>query len=420
MDKTLLWVWLALHLKPGTHVYQYLLEEFENVENIYECVDSDVNNLPWLYDNQKKKILDKNLDRAKEVIRWCEKSGVKILTLDDEEYPENLKTIKDKPGVLYYIGTLPDFKKELCIGVVGTREMTVYGEESAFEIGYGLTKGGATVISGGANGIDSTAQKGAITAGGKTVSILGSGIDVLYPYENKEFFLKVAENGAVITEYPPHTPPNRYNFPVRNRLISGMSNGLVVVEADRNSGAIITADKAKSQGRPVFSVPGPIRSFQSTGTNMLIRNGAKSVTSALDILEEYLDEYADKIQITPSKEKPDLVLLHSFSNHDEGGTLRNYLEAIGYKIKLKLKKTKKTGKKAETNSDLQDNTVNLDKLNLDNNTKSIYDFMENDKRYNIDSFDELGLSVSVIVTSLSLLEMNKVVKSLPGGFYEKN
>ncbi len=417
MDKTLLWLWLSLHMKAGTHVYHYLLEEFGSIEAIYDCEDNDVKNLPWLYDNHKKKILDKNLDRAKEVLRWCNKAGVKILTLDDDDYPVTLRDLDDRPGVLYYVGTLPDFSKELCIGVVGTREMTVYGEQCAFEIGYGLTKGGAIVVSGGALGIDCTAQKGAIVAGGTTVAVLGSGIDVLYPPQNKDLFIKIMEVGAIITEYPPFTPPNRYNFPVRNRLISGISRGVVVVEGDRNSGAMITADKARTQHRYLFSVPGPIRVFQSSGTNELIRTGAKSVTSALDILEEYLDLYEDKIQITPSKEKPNMKLLNEFSDQDNN-PIRNFLETIGFKQKFKRNKNKKVENK-EVKQEISSDGVDLDTLGADENAKKIYSYMERNKKYNADSFDELGLNTSTIISSFTMLEIFGVIKSLPGGFFEK-
>ena len=413
MDKTLLWVWLSLHMKQGTHIYKYLLDEFGDIESIYDCVDADVAHIPWLYDNHKRKILDKNLDRAKEVVRWCQKAGVKILTLEDDEFPKKLMEIKECPGVLYYLGDLPEFNKELCIGVVGTRDMTVYGEEAAFEMGYCLSKGGALVVSGGAIGIDSTAQKGALAADCRTVTILGSGIDVLYPYQNKELFIKIAQSGVIITEYPPHTPPNGYNFPVRNRLISGISNGLVVVEADRNSGAMITAEKAILQGRPLYSVPGPIGRFQSTGTNSLIRSGAKSVTSALDVLEEYLEEYSDIIQITSSKEKPDLTLLHDDRVKDDN-KIKKYLGAIGHNIKKKIKKSN-----FKTNTAQKNNKIEINSLNLDENTKTVYEFMESGKRYNADSFDELGLSSSVILSSFTLLEIYNVIKSLPGGFYEK-
>lgn len=420
MDKTLLWLWLSLHMKQGTRAYRYLLDEFGSIEAIYDCDDDDVRNIPWLYDNQKNKILDKNLDRAKEIIRWCDKAGVNILTLDDDKYPFTLRDLDDCPGVLYYVGALPDFEKELCISVIGTRDMSTDGEQNAFEIGYGLSKGGAIVVSGGAIGIDSTAQKGAILAGGTTIAILGSGIDVLYPPQNNDFFVKVMQVGAIITEYPPHTPPNGYNFPVRNRLISGISKGVVVVEADRNSGSMITAEKARIQKRLLFSVPGHINRFQSTGTNELIRTGAKAVTCALDILEEYLDEFADKIQITPSKEKPDLKLLHDYSEHKETDSVRSFLEAIGFKIKNKRNRASKIeNREVEGQQEKIIKDIDLDSKGVDEDTKKIYAFMEQNKKYNADSFDELGIQTGKISSSFSMLEILGVIKKLPGGFYEK-
>lgn len=421
MDKTLLWVWLSLHMKQGTHVYHYLLEEFGDIEAIYNCEDNDIKDLPWLYDNQKSKILDKTLDKAKEVIRWCERANVNIVTLEDDNYPETLKDIDTRPGVLYYVGTLPDFKNELCIGVVGTRDMTIFGEQSAFEIGYGLTKGGATVISGGALGVDCTAQKGALVAGGATVAILGSGIDVLYPYQNKDLFVKILEKGAIITEYPPHTPPNGYNFPVRNRLISGLSRGLVVVEGDRNSGAMITADKATNQGRMLFAVPGQPGVFQATGTNELIRTGAKAVSFAIDILEEYLDKYSDKINITKSKEKPDLSLLKKYDEKDENGFIKNFLDAIGFKSNSNKKYSRKNNKIAKESKTNQEITVNLEEIGLefDDSCKNILKSMELGKRYSMDFFTELGIKASEVNSSLTILEMYKLVVSYPGGFYEK-
>ena len=427
MDKTLLWVWLSLHMKQGTHVYHYLLEEFGDIESIYNCEDNDVMDLPWLYDNQKSKILDKTLNNAKEVIRWCERANVSILTLEDENYPETLKDIDTRPGVLYYVGTLPDFKNDLCLGVVGTRDMTVFGEQSAFEIGYGLTKGGAIVISGGALGIDCTSQKGALVAGGSTVSVLGSGIDVLYPYQNKDLFVKILEKGAIITEYPPHTPPNGYNFPVRNRLISGLSKGLVVVEGDRNSGAMITADKATKQGRMLFAVPGQPGVFQSTGTNELIRTGAKAVSSAIDILEEYLDVFGDKINITKSKDKPDLSLLKKYDEDDKNGFIKNFLDAIGFKSKTSKKSFKKvssdgeTKKNEEQQDSIKENSVNLEELglDLDENANKIFEYMELGKRYSVDDFVELNIRTSDVSSSLTILEISHLVKGHPGGFYER-
>ena len=428
MDKTLLWVWLTLHMKQGTHVYRFLLEEFGDIESIYNCEDNDVKDLPWLYDNQKSKILDKTLDKAKSVLRWCEKSSVKIVTLEDDNYPEPLKDIKTSPGVLYYVGNLPDFNNDLCIGVVGTREMTKFGEQSAFEIGYGLTKGGAIVISGCALGIDCTAQKGALVADGATVAILGSGIDVLYPYQNKDTFVKILEKGAIITEYPPHTPPHGYNFPVRNRLISGISKGIVVVEGDRNSGAMITAERATEQGRMLFSVPGQPGVFQATGTNELIRNGAKSVSSAIDVLEEYLPIFGDKINISSSKQKPDISILKKYDDNDYG-FVKNFLDSIGYKSRAERKqssknKTKKVineGNSESNDSQKNENPFDFDSVGfpLDDDAKNMFESMEIGKHYSVDSLAELGYDTSKVVSSLTIFEIAGVISKLPGGFYKR-
>ncbi len=420
MDTTLLWVWLSLHMKAGTHVYNYLLEEFGSIEAIYDCDDNDVRHIPWMNDSQKKKILDKNTDRAKEVIRWCNKYGVKIVTIDSEDYPSTLHSLVDKPAVLYYVGTMPDFEKELAIAVIGTRDMTTYGEQAAFEIGYGLSKGGAIVISGGAIGIDSTAQKGAILAEQPTVAVLGSGIDTLYPAQNKEMFLKIMEIGVVMTEYPPFTPPNGYNFPVRNRLISGMSHGVVVVEADKNSGAMITADKALKQNKPLYSVPGPIGRFQSSGTNELIRNNAKAVTCALDVLEDYLDRYSEIIKITASKEKPDLRALRTmFTKEDKHTTISQFLEMLGFKKKTKSSSIKPNNKETikQENNDVK---IDIDALGLDENTKKIYNYMEPGKKYNADSLEELKFETSIISSAFTMLEMYGAVRRMPGGFFVKN
>ena len=170
----------------------------------------------------ERKLLDKNLDHAHEIMDWCDYYGVDIITLSDENYPSPLREIANYPAVLYCRGNLPDFEKELCISVVGTRRLTLEGQRNAYNLGYGLAKGGAIVVSGMAKGIDSVAQKGALYAGGTSVAVLGCGIDIVYPKENAALMEKLSRVGAVITEYPPNTPPLKNNFPVRNRIISGL------------------------------------------------------------------------------------------------------------------------------------------------------------------------------------------------------
>ena len=212
-------------------------------------------------------------------------TGIKVLTIDSVEYPGQLKNIFDCPPVLYMKGDILEEDK-YAIGIVGTRMPTHYGKLHAENISAGLAKKGFTIVSGLARGIDSAAHKGALQAGGRSVAVMGSGLDVPYPPENYVLMQSLAESGAVVSEFPPGTGPNRENFPRRNRIISGLSMGVLVVEAGKGSGSLITANYALEQGKEVFSIPGNISSAVSRGTNELIKNGAKVVTGIDDIIEE--------------------------------------------------------------------------------------------------------------------------------------
>jgi len=216
--------------------------------------------------------------------------GVEACCVEDKEYPEMLRTIPDPPYLIYYRGDLNTLN-QFCLAVVGSRRATSYGRTQAFRFGRELAGQGMAVVSGMARGIDTEAHQGALEAGGKTAAVLGSGIDVIYPRENRQLYGRIAENGIVVSEFAPGTQPEPGNFPARNRTISGLSRGVLVVEAKQRSGALITADFALEQGRDVFAIPGPINSQNSAGTNNLIKQGACLVDSLEDILHEYgMDE----------------------------------------------------------------------------------------------------------------------------------
>lgn len=220
---------------------------------------------------------------------------MKIINIGDKEYPKNLLKIYDPPKKLYVLGNY-EILNEFGIAIVGCRNFTKYGENASKSLAYNLAKYGVNVISGMAKGIDGAAHKGAILGKGKTIAVLGSGFNHIYPKENIGLFNRIIENnGAVITEYEPDTMPNAKNFPRRNRIISGLSRGVVVVEAGDRSGSLITAELALDEGKEVFAVPGNINSIQSHGTNQLIKEGAKVVTNVKDILEEFSQNYLKKI-----------------------------------------------------------------------------------------------------------------------------
>ncbi|HPF20373.1 MAG TPA: DNA-processing protein DprA [Syntrophomonas sp.] len=213
-------------------------------------------------------------------------TGGRISCVEDEDYPSWLGTIHDPPYLLYYQGELACLN-QLCIGIVGSRRASSYGRTQSRRFGRELAATGITVVSGMARGIDTEAHRGALEAGGKTAAVLGSGLDVIYPAENKALYQEIVAHGVVLTEFSPHTHPEPGNFPVRNRIISGLSRGILVVEAQQKSGALITVDFALEQGRDVFALPGPINIKTSVGSNHLIKQGACMVTEINDILSEY-------------------------------------------------------------------------------------------------------------------------------------
>jgi len=227
----------------------------------------------------KEKDIDEELDLAK-------KHNLEIITIDDKDYPENLKQIFDPPIVLYVKGTL-EAQDKFSIAIVGSRRASFYGLSCAEKFAADLSGRNLTIVSGLARGIDTSAHKGALKQGRRTIAVIGSGFNQLYPAENKELAEEISRNGAVISEFPMDAKPLPQNFPRRNRVISGLSLGVLVVEAARNSGALITADCALEQGREVFALPGKIDSQNSFGTNALIKQGAKLVSCVDDIIEEF-------------------------------------------------------------------------------------------------------------------------------------
>ncbi|MFA5144212.1 MAG: DNA-processing protein DprA [Candidatus Omnitrophota bacterium] len=210
---------------------------------------------------------------------------IRKIELTDAEYPKNLKNIHTPPKALYVNGALLE-RDEMAVAIVGSRRATQYGLETSERFGFELAARGVTVVSGMAVGIDSAAHRGALKARGRTIAVMGSGHNIIYPPQNKDMYGEIARSGAVITEYGDDAPPLAQHFPARNRIISGLSLGVVVVEAARNSGALITANFAAEQGRTVFAVPGKVSSSRSSGANELIKDGACLIQSVDDILEE--------------------------------------------------------------------------------------------------------------------------------------
>ena len=298
------WLWLTELPGLTNQTRLALLRHFPTPEDVYYADPEEVLLTEGITREQAKLLEDKDCSNADRILADCQRLDADILTIQDAGYPNRLRNIFDPPCLLYVRGRLPAFDDEASIAVVGTRDCTPYGISSAEKLGYGLAAGGAVVVSGLARGVDSAALRGALRAGGTVTAVLGNGLDVVYPPENRYLYEDVAAAGALVSEYPPGTSPEARHFPVRNRIMSGLCVATLVVEAPARSGALITAGTALEQGRDVFAVPGPIDAPASVGCNRLIRDGAGLVTDAWDILGEYEPRFPDKLRREGAKETP--------------------------------------------------------------------------------------------------------------------
>lgn len=291
------WVWLNERKGLTNRAKLLLLEHFGTPENIYYADEEEYLLVDGMTPKLAEPLADKSTAEADRILGECERLGLRILTLQDADYPVRLRNIFEPPCLLYVRGRLPVIDEEVAIAMVGTRGATPYGIGTAEKLAFAIAKQGALVISGGARGIDSAAHRGALRAGAKTVAVLGGGPDVTFPAENERLFRDIEASGALISEYPPGTPAVGGHFPIRNRIISGLCLATVVVEAPERSGALITARTALEQGRDVFAVPGPIDAKESRGCNRLVANGeAALVADSSDILWEYEARYPHKLR----------------------------------------------------------------------------------------------------------------------------
>lgn len=294
------WLWLSTRRGLSNAGVCELLDYFGTPEAVHFADRREYDELPSLSRAAKDALADKSLDGPEGILEACERLGQRILTMADAAYPDRLRNIYDPPAVLYLQGRDISFDDEAVISLIGAREPTAYGVAQAQRIGHDLAAQGAVVVSGLARGLDSEGLRGALRGGGVVCGVLGGGLDVIYPRENRYLYQDVAASGLLVSEYPPGTEARAGHFPARNRIISGLALGVVVVEGGPNSGTRITARNALDQGRDVFAVPGPVDAPLSYTPNQLIRRSeAKLITSAGDILEEYQYFYPHKLNLRP-------------------------------------------------------------------------------------------------------------------------
>ncbi len=413
MNEQILWIWLSLACTPGTENFSKLISEFKTVDAIYALDEYDLKRVIGSKTSDFSVLLDKDTKKAEKVFEYCVRKNIGILKYSDAEYPESLRSISNPPVLLYYRGILPDFESLFCVSVVGTRRLSEYGLKNAFTISRDLASAGATVVSGMALGVDGVAHAGALSGGGITIAVLGSGIDVCYPADHKLLAREIVKNGCVFTEYAPGTKPEKYNFPRRNRIISGLSKATLVIEGRERSGALITARHAESQGRGLYALPGNVGNTNSELTNLLIKNGAKLCSCADDIVRDF--EQGSLGRLNP-------FLLGSLEPVDILSELRKYsVSAVTpndpvFKRKRKASENKETKKeKVEAASEKHSADSKAPVLDgFDKETLEIYKRIPQGEECSIESLVDSELSLRKVMRGLLRLEMGRFVVMLPG------
>lgn len=395
MSKLSYWLWLAAKDELTALVKNQLLECFGSPEHLFAMSRQEFIEKTRLNKKQIDALSDKSLQRADAIQFDCEKLGISILTMEDSAYPEILCSIPDPPIILYVKGKIPDLERKPAVGIVGTRKATPYGMTMAGEFGKQLASAGMTIVSGMALGIDGAAMRGAISAGGKTIAVLAGGINICYPPEHNFLMGDIQLTGAVISENPPSTPHKGFLFPIRNRIISGLSRAVLVVEAPARSGALITAHEALEQGREVFAIPANIDAPNSMGCNHLIRDGEAAIAcEPNDILRE--------VGLSPiySSKKP--IKQPEQVYYDDKQTVEEMWNRI-------LKHEEKTEENKSEKQETTQKHANIPKLQNENQ-KAIIDIILNGAETPEDILEQIDLPVARVMTELTMMELDGILK----------
>ena len=411
------WIWLATRPSVSDRVKAALLERFGDPEDVFYADEQLYRRVDGLTQECIGSLCDKNLRYAQQVLAECAGQDIHILTYRDAAYPARLKNISDPPLVLYYKGRLPDFDGQPLIGVVGTRKASAYGIQVAKRLGYQVARCGGVVVSGMADGIDGASMTGAMTAGGTVIGVLGCGADVIYPLSNRALYEDTRQRGCLLTEFPPGTPPQKWNFPKRNRIISGLSCGVLVVEAPKISGALITARQAADQGRDVFVVPGNIDVATCEGSNALLRDGAIAVSTGWEILSEYQAVFPDKIRRfdQPGKQTVYPEELEQIQRQSPSPKVAQEVLIP----KSNRKKTQAAEKKVIDNGEnLPYSDVEKSAPQLSDEEKLVVAQLRQGRRLRDDVIAEAALPAGQVSALLTMLEIKGVVKRLPGNMLE--
>ena len=392
------WIWLQNAMRFASGKSDEILSKYETPKHLYEDLDNADKVLNTLTKRDFIKLRSTPLSVANRVIDDCDRCGIEIITPDMEEYPKCLFDIYGTPLVLYAVGDVSLLKTPIAATVVGTRIPTKYATRAAYKLSYDLAKAGVTIISGSAMGIDSWAHGGALDAGGKTIAVAGTGLDIDYPLPNHDLRKRIAKEGLIISEFPPRTKPDRSNFPYRNRVMSALSCGTIVVQAPCISGSLITARTAIEQGKDVYIVPDSIFCETSAGGLELLKECGYPITCALDFINNYISEYGEylilsqiptKMNYTPSKE---VLALDEKASGDKRKT-----ESMQEPIRKPL------------NREIPED--------MDEAILSVYNLLKNDKLSPDVLSRTLNIPVALVLVALSNLELDNYIRAVGGNLY---
>lgn len=433
MERKIYEIWLSLACTPDTATFPRLIKKFDSAEEIYCADEWQIRKAVGSNSSDCARLNNKDLAVAEKIHKFCVTKGVGLLSYYDADFPAALRDIPTPPVLLYYRGQLPNFNEGFYCAIVGTRWLSDYGRINAFRIGYDMAKAEAIIVSGMATGIDGVATAGALAAGGRTVAILGSGIDVCYPPIHQPLAREIVKSGCVMTEYAPGTRPLKINFPRRNRIISGLSKITVVVEGREDSGSMITARHARAQGRPVYAFPGNVGNEGSQATNLLIKNGASLCTGVFDILHDF--ENTVKSGLNPFKvpEKRDVKMSEALSRYKVSAvTPSDDIFRVPYARKKSsapltepqqaaehsASAAKKVAEVSSAEPPSVDNTPSLP--TFDAELLRLYKKIPMDEECSVESLVDERADMRQVMKMLLKLEMSRFVVLIPGDKVKRN
>lgn len=403
------WIWLQRTLGVGKKLDE-IMAYFGDPVALYGAGHAEWLNSGVINSRVCKKLVQYSPSQSYTIMKECEKQGWDIVTYDDEDYPARLRDILDFPCVLYVKGDRKILNSPVSLGMVGTRDSSDYGMKVALELSGALAAAGAVIVSGGALGVDSACHTGALNAKGKTVAVMGCGLGCNYLMQNEKLREAISMNGAVISEFLPYTEPTRATFPIRNRIISGMTLGTVVIEAGEKSGSLITARLAAEQGRDIFAVPGDITNSNYFGTNNLIRDGAKSVFSYTDVLDGYIETYGEYI----NTESSFIAESTSFETITRSSA------------RVKKEKKKENEKQVQKKKTVSDTVITEEKIKAEipeyatSQARKVFECLNYEGMLTDELVAQTGLPVNEVLSALTELEMYSLAYMGSGKRYYLN